>query len=274
MLNISRTDRQLSNPRRVRRNLPQLDALARADLLAIARLDFGTSRLPDNEQGEQFLRALLLKGMPASQAPDVAPWARRNNLLWDLLEATNNQRRKPPGPDRLGEMIDFSFDKLKTLKRDYGIAIKHIAPFDAHGSQVRAFWKAERQEKDRERKRKERRKKLSADPATSERAALVRKAVGWRWTSVAAIMDAIAPILRDQRNRPLSRPALKVAVHRALDELRAVGLVEDKIGVRKHGGTMRFARGADLGPQHIPHTTDRVTRVTRNKNASAQCETP
>ena len=53
-----------------RRNHAQLDALTRADLLAIARYDFGTSSLPENADGKLFLRAFILKGMPATQALD------------------------------------------------------------------------------------------------------------------------------------------------------------------------------------------------------------
>jgi hypothetical protein len=58
---------------------------------------------------------------------------------------------------------------------------------------------------------------------------------------------------------------LKIAVHRALNELVACGQAETKIEVGKHGGTIRFTHHADMGFH--------VTRVTGNKNASARVAT-
>lgn len=243
MLHIPTRWQARSNTKPARR--AQLDALTRGDLFDIARLDFGTSKLPDNQQGEQFLYAFLLKGMPATQVPDVAPWARRRgDLLERLIDRASAERRKP-GPDRLGEIIDFSFDKLKRLKWRYGISIKHVRPFDAEKWKVKEFWSDERLETDRDRKRKDRKRakarKMAAEPATSERAALVRKAIGWRWTSVNAIMTAVEPML------PLARPVLRVAVHRALNELLRCGLAEDKFEAGKRGIETRFARRSDMG---------------------------
>lgn len=231
-------------------------AFTRKDLLDIARyMRFHKSTLPNNEQGLQFLRALFLVDIPTPQAIELAPWAEAR--LGDLARETNAERRKL-GPkrlaERLGEIIEFTFDELVALKREHGIPITHVETCDVQKREEDEFWAAERHKAERDRKRKERRIKLAGVPKTSKRASLVREAVGWDWASVPVIMAAVADKLRDQRNRRLKRHTLEVAVHRALDELLAVGLAEGKIEPAKHGGTTRFARRADMGELHIPYT--------------------
>ena len=232
-------------------------AFSRKDLLDIARyMRFRKSTLPDNEHGLKFVRALFLVDIPVPQLIELAAWTEPR--ISNLARETITERRKL-GPkrlaERLGEIIEFTFDVLVALKRDYGIPITHVETCDVQKVEEDAFWGAERQKADRDRKRKEWRIKLAGVPKTSKRAKVVREAMnGRKWTSVPAIMVAVADKLRDQRNRRLKRHTLEVAVHRALDELLAVGLVEGKNEPAKHGGTTRFARGADMGRLHIPYT--------------------
>jgi hypothetical protein len=225
-----------------RRHRTQLDAFARADLLDIAQHRFGASSLPNNAEGRRFLRAYLLKGMPATQAVDLAPWSRDGRVFIDTIAAVEADRRTP-NADRLGELIEFSFDQLKALKRK-GISIRFVAPFDAQSWQVDEFWEEERRRDDRERKQQARKgKRESTMPTMSKRAAIIHKALSeTNWTSVPAIMKAVAPKLRGQRNRPLAQHALRVAVGRALDELVACGLAEAKSEMGEHGVATRFAR--------------------------------
>jgi hypothetical protein len=224
------------------RHRTQLDAFARADLLAIAKDKFGTSILPDDAEGRRFLRAYLLKGVPATQAVDLAPWSREGRVFIDILAEVEADKRIP-NADRLGELIDFSFEQLKEMKRK-GVSIKFVAPFDADSWKVDRFWEAERRQADRERKQQKRkRKRESTMPTMSKRAAIIHKALSeTNWTSVSAIMDAV--VLRGPRNRLMAPAAARRAVSRALDELVDCGLAEAKTEPGEHGMRTRFARRA------------------------------
>ena len=193
-----------AKPQQQRTHHAQLDALARADLLAIAQGRFGTSSLPNNEEGRRFLRAYLLKSMPATQALDLASWSRDGGEFFRIVALVEADRRTP-NADRLGELIEFEFEQLQALKRNKGISIRHIAPFDAQRFQVQEFWETEEQKADRERKQRARKRSKEAKmPALTRRAKLVHKAMSGAWTSVNDIMDAV--VLRDQRNRRRHQP--------------------------------------------------------------------
>jgi hypothetical protein len=251
-----------SEPRQ-RAEHTQLDALTRSDLLAIAQGRFGTaSSLPNDDEGRRFLRAYLLKGMPATQALDLASWSREDGEFFAIVASVEAERRKP-NADRLGNLIEFSFEELKALKRK-GIRIKFVAPFDAQRWQVDAFWKAERQEADRERKQRERNRRKESTMPMSKRAKQVHKVLrDNHWTSVSDIMEAVE--LRDQRKRKLAPHALRVAVHRALDELVAGGLAEKKTEIEQ-GVATRFVRRAHVcGQNSVIDNT-----VTDHRKSSAQ----
>ena len=79
--------------RRKRTDYAQLDALARADLLAIARFLYGG--LPNNADGERFLHGLLLKGLPATQVLEWAPWACLRGIDYYTAKRPNDETRKP-----------------------------------------------------------------------------------------------------------------------------------------------------------------------------------
>lgn len=240
------------------RSRAQLDALARADLLAIARHDFGAPKLPNNADGRLYFRAFILKGMPVTQLLRMAPWARHRDFFRIVNDA--DAERGAPNAKRLGALIEFTLEKLVALKRDHGISIRHIEPCDAEVWQVEDFWKAERQEADRMRKQRERTKEQDTMPIPTKRATLVRKAMSeTHWTSVSAIMKAVARTLRDQRNQRLTPHALRVAVHRALDDLLACGLAEEKTGADKRGFPVRLARRADTVLSMSAHVADPIT---------------
>jgi hypothetical protein len=110
---------------------------------------------------------LLHKGMP-QRKHSSEPWSRRHGELFDLI------------------------DKVE----------RHIAPYDARDLKVDAFWEDERREADSKRKQQTRnRSKKKSMPARNRRATLVRDAMNGGWGSVNMIMTAVAPTLRDQRNR-------------------------------------------------------------------------
>jgi hypothetical protein len=261
------------NSRRAHREPPdngsthyaQQDAFARKDLLAIRGYFLSTTRLSD-EADERFLHALLLKGLPATQVLDLFPWARHRGVDY-YIDRANADRRKP-NADRLGELIEFEFDDLKAMKRA-GYSVRHVAPYDAQRWEVAAFWEAEEHEADRERKQRDRkRRKESTMPTLTKRAKIVHKALSEvRWTSVPAIMKAVA--LRDQRNRLLAPHGLRSAVRRALDELVAIGLAEAKNELDERGVGTRFARRAHVTGQNSVHVvSEHVVKKASDRVAS------
>jgi hypothetical protein len=217
----------------------------------IAQDSFGTSSLPNNEEGRRFLRAYLLRAMPAAQALALAPWSRDGGEFFRIVElAEADRRRRAPHADRLGELIEFSFDQLRAMKRNHNISIKFVAPFDAQPWQIDEFWESQRRDDDRKRKQRER-KRESNMPTLTRRAKIVREALSaTHWISVSDIMDAV--VLRDQRKRRLAPDGLRSAVKRALDELVACGLVESRIETGEHGVANRVARRAHMtGPVFV-----------------------
>jgi hypothetical protein len=252
--------------RRQRADHTQLDALTRFDLLAIAQDRFGTSSLPNDGEGRRFLRAYLLKGMPATQALDLAPWSRDGGEFFRIVASVDADRRTP-NAERLGELIEFTFERLQALKRK-GISIRHVAPFDAQRFQVQQFWKDEERIADRERKLLARKRSKEENmPTLTKRAKQVHKAVATDWTSVSDIMDAV--VLRDQRNRKLATAVQRVAVHRALDELVASGLVEDRTEAGEHRMATRFARRSHMTGRNS--VSDNI--ATHNKKTSGDVAT-
>jgi hypothetical protein len=237
--------RAYSERRQRAEHYAQQDAFVRADILAIRRYFLGTTRLSD-EADERFLHALLLKGLPATQVLDLFPWARHRGVDYYIDRA--NADRRTPDADRLGELIEFEFDDLMAMKRE-GYSVRHVAPYDAQRGDVQEFWAAEEQEADRERKQRDRdRRKESTMPKISRRAKQVHKVLrDNRWISVSDIMEAVE--LRDQRKRKLAPAVLRVAVHRALDELVASGVAEEKTEAGTHHFPTRFARRSHMTGQ-------------------------
>ena len=84
--------------------------------------------MPDDANGERFLHAFLLKSLPATQVLDVAPCG--TPVRVDHNDPYGQVDRRIPDADLLGELIEFSFDDLKAMKRA-GYSVRHIAPFDA-----------------------------------------------------------------------------------------------------------------------------------------------
>ena len=159
----------------------QLDALARTDLLAIARHWFGAATLPDNADGKRFLHGLLVKGLAATQVPDVAPWACRRSV--DHYVAKANAERRIPDADMLGNLIEFSFEDLKAMKRNR-CSVRYVAPCDAQRSEVRSSGKL-KTKGDRERKQRERKKEQSTMPTLTKRAKIIHEVMSETiWTSV------------------------------------------------------------------------------------------
>lgn len=254
--------RRSNKRRRQRTDYAQLDAFARKDLRAVSRHWTGKATLSDDASGQQILHGLLMKGLPATQVLDVAPWASQRGIE-HYVEKANADHRKPDA-DMLGNLIEFTFDDLKAMKRN-GHSVRHIAPFDADRGDVQQFWIDEERIADRERKQRARkRRKENTMPTPTKRAKIIHKAMSEvRWTSVSDIMDVVAPKLRDQRNRMLAPHALRVAVHRALDQLVASGLADKKTEIAQ-GVATRLARRAHMTGQ--VSVTDNT--VTDHRNAS------
>jgi hypothetical protein len=258
-------DRRDAAPRQRAAHYAQLDALARADLLAISRHWSGQHTLPDDASGERILHGLLLKGLPATQVADVASWAHRRGV--DHYVDKAKSERRTPDADMLGNLIEFYFDDLKAMKR-VGHSVRYVAPCDAQRSDVDRFWKAERLAADRQRKKRNRKKEQPMPTPLTKRAKLVHKELSdGPWISVSNIMKIIA--LRDnQRKRRLAPHALRVAVGRALDELVANGLAETRTEIDERGVAHRVARRAHI----CGHDSVHVHSVHVHKKASADVE--
>jgi hypothetical protein len=140
----------------------QHDAMVRADLLAIARHRYGTSTLPDAPEGRRFLRALLAKRLPVTQAYDIAPWCTGEicRMAGDVAADP-----KPPTRDRLGSIIEFEFEELKQMKRNR-YSVRYVAPFDAQRHQVQEFFKAQSKPADAARKRRTRKRPARKEDET------------------------------------------------------------------------------------------------------------
>ena len=242
-----------AKPRGRRQNHAQRDALTRTDLRAIWRYFSSQSRLTD-DLNERFLHALLLKGLPATQVPDVAPWARRRGVDYYIDKANADLRIHDA--DRLGELIEFEFDDLKAMKRD-GYSVRHIAPFDADRGDVQEFWEDEERIADRERKQLSRKqRKESTMPKLTKRTTIIHKAIGTNWISVPALMKAVAPKMRNERNRMLVPTALRSAVKRGIDELVAHGIADTKIDLDERGRATQFTRRSHMTGQIFAHMSN------------------
>ena len=241
---------------RGRGDYAQLDAFTHADVCHIAWFRFGNLELPDNDEGGRFFKALLLKGMPTTQLIRLAPWSRsRPRDFFRIVDQADREQRKPDAK-RLGELLDFTFDELKALKRN-GISIKFVAPFDAQRWQVDEFWESEERNADRERKlRSRKQRKENTMPTLTKRATIIYKAVGTNWISVPAIMNVVASKMRNERNRMLVPAALRSAVKRGIDELVAQGLADTKIDFDEHGKATRFTRRSHVTGQKSDHVSN------------------
>jgi hypothetical protein len=218
----------------------QVDALVRKDIIAIATHRFGTATLPDTAEGRRFLRAMLAKRLPVTQAYEIAPWC-PDELCRMAAEVAADPRA--PTRDRLGDMIEFEFDELTRMSTNR-YAVRHVAPFDAQPYQVQEFFRAKRlvAEAKRQSRRRKRpaRKEEQMEKRLSKRTRAVYEALNGDWTSAADIIRAVEP-----KFQPRKRGAvLRRAVHHVLDELIKLGLAEDKIEHGQHGFPTRFVRRA------------------------------
>ena len=245
-----------------RQQRAQLDALTRADLLAISRHKSRTATLPDDVTGERILHGLLMKGLPATQVLDVAPWASQRGIEHYVEKAKKD--RRTPDAEMLGDLIGFYFDDLKAMKReDY--SVRHVVPCDTERWRVDEYWKAEERNADRERKLLARnRSKETAMPKLTKRAEIIYKAVGTNWISVPAIMNVVASKMRNERNRMLAQHTLRVAVGRGVDELVACGLAEAKMEIDERSKATRFTRRSHMTGRDSVH----VHTVNLHKKAS------
>jgi hypothetical protein len=196
--------------------------------------------LPDTPDGRRFLRALLAKHLPVTQAYDIAPWC-TGELCRMAADVAADPR--PPTRDRIGNMIEFEFEELARMKSIDRYAVRHVAPFDAQRWEMQDFFKARQLEADAERKRRKRKRPARKEETVktkklSRRAAVVRKALNSEWTAMPEIMKAVAPRFRPR----LSPASLRVIVHRRLDELVEHRIAEDKIELGERNRATRFAR--------------------------------
>ena len=141
--------------------------------------------------------------------------------------------------DRIGEMIEFTFDELKELA-EQGYSIRHVKPCDASDAQVAAFWKEHRKKRERIRKQTERAKEapMMTDQHLPQRTKAVKRALTRNWQPRTAIDQRLAPSFPRVR----SDGARGVVVGREIKKLGALGVAEQKIEPGKRGLPTAFVR--------------------------------
>lgn len=221
----------------------QLNALMRSEVSTIARLRLGRDDLPENHEGERYLKALIFLKLPVDEVHEVAPWCSGGDLDRLRADVDRDRRHFRNARDYVGDLIEFQFTDLVELWR-HGFSVRWTAPFDCQRSQVQEFWKVVDKQRDRVRKRENRAmsKSMNGTKLKPLARACIRILNGW--TAVPFI--AAKMIESPARHRPRTAGAAKKAVHRAIDDLITAGIIEAELRI-------------------VPDKTSRVVKFVRLK---------
>lgn len=128
-----------------------------------------------------------------------------------------------------------------TFEEKVKLDLRFLDCVDRTRADVRAHYKAERLRRDRESKRRKRDNKPAVRPL-SRRASTLLGLIPPQRTPVPVVLKWVAEVkaFRNTRGKTLDRPALKRAVHRALDELVARSAVQQELIVSPTGQRLRL----------------------------------
>jgi DNA-binding XRE family transcriptional regulator len=209
-------------------------------LIRLAAIRHYRGVLPDDWHGRCMLKALLACGMTGPDAQRWAPWISAG----ELQHMINDVDATPPQhwtAQRLGELVELTDDEREAGR------LWSMHPCDIEWSAVQARAKERRRGRDRVRKHKKREQEKMANDLDVREESLIA-VLGNAWTPVLALVTKLAGgrAWRGPDGRPVSKPSLRIVVHRSLDRLVASGLIESKTEPGHNGWPTRFVRLRDL----------------------------
>ncbi len=230
------TARAKRTSRRGHADYAQLDALRRRDVKAIANLRFG-AQLPDSEEGRQFLGVLIALRLPAEEIHKIAPWCAADPAtITEQAAAVRRSLTAAPIADRIGEVLEFEFEELKTLA-EQGYSVSQVASYDAQRWQEREYWDERRRKSEADRKRRNRAQEAQQmDNHLPQRTKVVKSTLTGDWQPQTAIAERVAKPFR------LRGPSLLRAVARHVENLVKRRCAETKTEDGKHGMKTCFVR--------------------------------
>jgi hypothetical protein len=187
-----------------------------------------------------MLRAMLATGATEHEARSWAPWAKTRKLK--ALDAEINALPLYHWmPKRLGDLVELTDEEREADQ----LWLLRPCDVDWHVVQARVLERRRARNRANVRKSREEAKmanNLSADLDVRNESLWLR--TGAEWTDAPCLMRKAAGTRawRKPNGRPITGAALRVVVHRALDELQAQGLIESKTEPGRNGLPTRLVR--------------------------------
>jgi hypothetical protein len=226
----------------------------RLQLFRLCKMRHANHFLPDSADGRALLTALLRCKVSADAALEAARWLEPTEL-----PALQRAAQRVPLHD-VGKLVGLTYDERE------GGRLWLLRPCDVPWPELQRRTQERRIEKERERKRRKRqelREQREMTRSTPRRDEAIMDMLTTNWTPVSEIVQQALTVRvrhtgrRYPRDRPGSRRlreafavartsgSLRKLVHRTLDQLEGLGVIETELRKGTRGLMVRFARKID-----------------------------
>jgi hypothetical protein len=238
-----------------KRQIAKIHELYRLQLFRLCKMRHANHFLPDSADGRALLTALLRCKVSADAALEAARWLEPTEL-----PALQRAAQRVPLHD-VGKLVSLTYDERQSGR------LWLLRPCDVPWPEVQRRMKERRIEAERERKRKRRKRQELREQRemfrnTPRRDDAIMNILSTDWTRVSEIVEQARTVLVFRPGDPVRwggslRAAFRVAlksgslrklVHRTLDHLEALGVIETELREGTRGLMVRFARKVDLEP--------------------------
>jgi hypothetical protein len=195
-------------------------------------------RLPNDDAGRDFVRAMLSQQTDAPTVKLYAPWL-SDDELEEMLESTTLKQPERVSARSLGQLCKVTDAAREQHK------LWPLAPTDVPWSTV-AKRSEERAKANRPIYRRRRRERLKMAKLTTDRRASIEHAIGpgHAYQAVTILLRVVAggAAWRKPDGTALAMPSLRVVVHKTLDRMEKEGLIESVFESGVRGLNTRFVR--------------------------------